>query len=293
MSNCTYILTRGPRKGDQCDSIKGCKTFGDKTYCYEHMRNKSVQNELTNSGFNLEEVLKPAPINVQPKTVPISRAPGPQSLPMEKPVKPRPKPIVVKEQAPVKLSFVDSFQKGLEEEVDNEEINYDKLYDDYDKGASQKVDIPEVEIEEDEVEEEEEKPSVLPEHLRQSEEDKFKIASFASKHVISMGIQTMALIAETTCRPSLNGFQDNVVLSEHLNLVVDQLAVEYNELLGIGELTPTYQFFVVAGVLGMQTFMLNRMAGTQPESIIPLMGAKGTPQVPIPKNKDFSVPYPE
>lgn len=311
---CTYVLTRGPRKDQVCNSQKGVKSFNGCNYCYEHLRGKAVQQQLVSQGFSLEEITKPTPITPSAPSAPSA----PVANKLSQPVKPRPIPKQPKQESqpkpkesPVetfKSGWVDSFKSGLEEELSNDNVNFDRLFDDIDNHSStpstdfcaptvvSPPSIPNIVSDDDSDDDDDDSDDEveLPDHLKQSPEDKAQIGQFCSKQIIATGINTMALIAENTFKPKLNGFQDNVMTSEELNKVVDQLAIEYNEALGIGNLSPTMQLFLCLSVVGMQTYSLNAMLGPQSPSKIPLVAGVRQPEPKVAAQpSNFAPAYPD
>jgi hypothetical protein len=132
-------------------------------------------------------------------------------------------------------------------------------------------------------------------HLRQSPEERQQVTGFCAKEIIAKGIHTMAIIAETACKPSLNGYQDNVMNCHELNLVCDQLAIEYNEYLGIADLSPTMQLFLCLSVVGLQTYGLNMASTTlhgvpRPPSQMSLFGPTPQQQQEVIRNPQSAPP---
>ena len=273
---CTFVMMLGPRRGNYCNSLKGVKSFDTGNYCSDHLKSKTVQKELTSLGLSIEDITRPSPVT--PCKPPPQSAP-PQSIPnnsrnlLQQPVPPRPKPAAPKPVAPKPLSskqetsvWAKSFEDNLQSSLANDTLEYDSLYDELDTQpsaplpTSPKREKPTIISDDDEHKDEdddEDDEFVIPDHIKQTEADKHIIGPGITKDIIATGIYTMAKIAETTCTPSLNGYQDLVQTNERINIIADQLAREWDSYLGISDLSPSYQLLIALSFSAMQMYAIN------------------------------------
>lgn len=234
---CPFIISKGARKGQVCGLKSKSSTV---KYCRHHIRNIGVQQELINNGVDIDSTIKN-------KFLSDTRVTSSPTVSREmKPINPSYAPPIIKRpvtKEAVKEEedslFVTAFSRSLDTKLKEETVDMDRVYDDDDEEDNANEDNYDIDTPTGDTEITRMRKEI--EMLRQQQliSQRRIEGMFCMKQVIFVGVKTVAEIAEGFAPETMNGYTKDVLTSESINSILDEMSADLEVMSGYAD-QPAY-----------------------------------------------------
>lgn len=228
MDTCPFIISKGQRKGQVCGLKSKSSTV---KYCRHHIRNIGVQQELINNGVDVDSTIKN---NIAASNPSISREVKPINPSYAPPIIKRPvTKEAVKEQED--SAFVTAFTRNLDTKLKDETVDMDRVYDDDDEEDNGDVDNYDIDTPGADTEVARMRKEIEMLREQQAISQRRIEGMFCMKQVVFVGVKTVAEIAEAFAPETMNGYTKEVLTSEAINSVLDEMSADLEVLTGYAD----------------------------------------------------------